>query len=1249
MTDISGNSSTCTATVNLVENTPPNALCQDITVQLDAAGSVSIVAADVDAGSNDNCGVANISVNPSTFNCSNIGDNTVTLTVSDANGTSSTCTAVVTVEDNIDPVAVCLNVTVQLDATGNISIAAADVDGGSTDNCSVAGLSVTPNSFTCSDLGISTVTLTVVDADGNSSSCTANVTVEDNVPPTALCQDITIQLDAGGNATIIADQIDNGSFDVCGIASLMLDVSSFDCSNLGMNPVQLTVEDNSGNVSTCTAQVTAEDGFDPNAVCQNLTVYLDEDGQVSADPSNVDNGSTDNCSIVALSLSQTDFVCADLGQSIVTLTVEDQSGNTDDCVSVFTVVDTISPVILGCPADINVVPDSSDCSPSVTWAEPSATDNCTANITSNFSSGDNFPIGTTTVVYNAQDQSGNTASCSFDVTVLPTPLVVTITSPVGVCGYNITCNGAGDGVATVNVSGGCAPYSFSWSNGQSTQTAIGLDAVEHVVVVVDANGSLVSDTIVLTEPDPLVTDSLTSPTYLGGFNVSCADQTDGVINLNVSGGSDCDNYSYSWVGPDGFTSSSKDLSGLEAGTYSVTVTDVNGCTLVNSIDLTEPAAIDLQAFPNTYNGFNVTCFGDGDGAINLEVTGGTAGYVYDWSNGESTQDIDSLFVGTYIVLVTDTNGCQASLSVDLTEPLPIVIVPTDTIPVSCNGTPTGQFTVQASGGVPTYSYLWSNGDFDPILNGVSAGIYTVVVTDLNGCQDSLQLEMLEPSAIDIAILGTTDATCFGFDDGSATISAFGGTAPYGYNWSPTGQNTATATDLSAGPHVITVVDANGCTNSDTVVVSEPDQIILVTSNDTTVCPGTVVPLTVDASGGGGTYLITWDNGQGFGTTYDPYVEQTTNIPVVAVDQNGCQSVPNSVIVTTFAPVSASFSNTMVDQCSIPFQVDFSNLSSNASSFNWSFGNGDSSTQFLPSTAYDSAGTYLVTLVAESGDGCLDSVTNPVNIQGLPEAAFSIPNPDGCYPIFVGFFSQSSGATSYLWQFGNGETSTDSNPYYFYDEPGAYTVTLIVTNQFGCTDSLSVDSAVVAFPQPTADFTSIQTAAENGREFNFINQSEGATEYLWAFGNGDYSELFEPTYTYPEAGSFDIVLRAFNEFGCLDTARYSLFVELNSGLFVPNAVAIGEAGDAGVFLPKGEGLATYHAWIFDLWGNQLWESTELVDGSPSEYWDGRYQGQLVPQGAYTWKIDAVFKDGVVWEGMQQPFGKPKNTGSVTVLF
>jgi len=1249
VTDASGNSSSCIANITVQDNLNPTALCQNVTVELDASGNTSIVAANVDNGSSDNCGIVDLTVNPSTFDCSNLGANTVTLMATGASGNSANCSAVVTVEDNINPAAICQNITVQLNASGNATVVAADVDNGSTDNCSVTNFSVTPNSFTCADLGSNTVTLTVSDAAGNTSTCTAVATVEDNVPPIATCQNISVSLDVNGDATIIPSQIDNGSSDVCGIANLSLDINSFDCSTVGLNTVELTIEDNSGNSSTCSASVTIEDNINPNAICQNATVYLDVNGSALLDPMSVDNGSSDNCAIDSYLLSQSDFLCADLGQTVVTLTVADASGNTDDCIAVITVLDTISPVINACPSNMVIVPDSADCMPSVTWVEPIESDNCTVTMTSNFSSGDNFPVGTTTVTYNAEDQSGNTAICSFTITIEPSPVVLTLSSPVLACGYNISCNGSEDGEATAAISGGCSPYSFLWSNSQTTQTAVGLTAGEYILIVTDANGTQATDTIVLTQPEPLSTDSLDSPRFIGGTNVSCAGANDGAIDIHIIGGAECENYDFFWTGENGYTSIDEDLTGIVAGTYVVTVTDANGCIHQDSITLTEPEPLSVQSFPNTYNGFNVSCFGSSDGVINVEVSQGNAPYTYQWSNGETTQDIDSLFAGTYTVTVVDQNGCQSTQSITLIEPSDLSVIPTDTTLVNCGGDQNGQFVVQALGGVPAYSYLWSNGDVDAILNGVGVGIYEVIVTDLNGCQDSVELEMTEPSPLNVAVLQVTNAVCFGDDDGSATIEASGGVSPYDYNWISIGQNLQTAIELSAGEYIYEVTDANGCTNSDTVEITQPDQIILVTSNDTTICPGTVASLSAEASGGGGTYLITWESGQGFGTTYDSYFTQLTNVSVTAVDQNGCESVPNSVIVSTFAPVVAAFEETIVDACTFPVVVDFANSSTNAVSYNWTFGNGDSSTQILPSTAYDTAQTYTISLVAISADGCVDSKIQLLPINPLPQAGFAIPNPEGCYPIMVGLFNQSSPVVSYLWDFGDGATSTQSSPYHFYEESGSYDVTLIVTDANGCMDTLTVDSAVFAYPRPDANFTFVSTGNEEGSEFTFINNSTGANDYIWSFGNADLSELVEPTYDYPEHGSYQIILRAYNEYGCLDTATANIYIELVSGLFVPNAVAIGEFGDAGSFLPKGTGIREYHAWVYDKWGNQLWESTALIDGSPAEYWDGRYKGELVPQGAYTWKIEAVFKDGVVWEGMVQELGKPKNIGSVTVLF
>ena len=338
--------------------TPPVAVCQDATVQLDASGNVSIDSSLIDNGSSDNCGIASMTVSPSTFDCSDVGDNTVTLTVYDAAGNSSTCTSTVTVEDDTAPVAVCENITVQLDDTGNASITANDIDDGSSDACGIQSLEIDVEAFTCANVGTNNLVLTVTDNNGNTSTCDAVVTVEDNVAPVAVCQNVTVQLDASGNASITTADINNGSSDACGIASLSLDQTDFDCSNVGTNTVTLTVTDNNGNTSTCDAVVTVEDNVAPVAVCQNVTVQLDASGNASITTADIDNGSSDACGIASLSLDQTDFDCSNVGANTVTLTVTDNNGNTDQCTAVVTVEDNVAPTFTA-PANTTIYSDAS--------------------------------------------------------------------------------------------------------------------------------------------------------------------------------------------------------------------------------------------------------------------------------------------------------------------------------------------------------------------------------------------------------------------------------------------------------------------------------------------------------------------------------------------------------------------------------------------------------------------------------------------------------------------------------------------------------------------------------------------------------------------------------------------------------------------------------------------------------------------------------------------------------------------------
>ncbi|MCB9185392.1 MAG: HYR domain-containing protein [Flavobacteriales bacterium] len=1635
VTDVNGNVSTCTSEVTVEDTISPVATCTPFVVQLDADGIATITAEDINLNSSDNCAVDTMLLDRYTFNCAEAGVNVVVLTVFDVNGNSSTCTADVIVEENLPPQALCQNLTVYLDAMGDVSISPNDVDAGSVDNCAIDTMYVTPNDFTCSGVGPNPVVLTVEDVNGNVSSCSATVTVVDTISPIAVCQDITIQLDANGNATIVAEEIDNGSNDACGILGFTADVTSFDCSNVGANTVTLTVEDNNGNTSTCIGQVTIEDNVPPMANCLDLTVTLDGNGTVNVSAGELNDGSTDNCAIDSVYSSQVDFTCADLGSNIVTLTVVDVNGNTDNCSSEVTVLDTIAPVIIACPTDTVIVPDSSDCSPQVFWTAPTAQDNCTPTLTSSHVPGDNFPVGTTTVIYTATDESNNTVSCSFDVTIQPSPVGVVVTALEGPCGYNLGCSAVPDGVAMANVTGGCLPYTYLWTDGQTTQTATGLTAGLHAVTVTDANGTTVVGTIILTAPQLMATDSLTSPEYIGGANVSCNGAADGSININVIGGEDCLTYTYAWTGPNGFTSTDEDLTGLEAGTYTVVVTDASGCFYSDNITLTEPDTLDVSTSVSDYNGVNISCGGASDGWIDLTISGGASPYSVSWNNGEMTEDIDSLVAGiytytitdangctttgsialtepdglasfittsdyngyqiscfglndgsidltvtdgtapysylwtggaitedlnnlsagNYIVEITDANGCTRLDSVELIQPNDISIESRDTVMISCNGDANGAFTVEAIGGVPAFTYQWSDGQTGETADSLSTGTYIVVATDLNGCQDSVLLlmtepllleaniiavadvncfgetsgivdvnvtggtapytydwsndsttqdlnpveagiyqlevtdangctdtltavvaqptlltmnvdtvvnatcsgaedgeitveaqggtppysyswpdlnltgpsvtgltagvyeveviddhgcawsmnvtvgqptsieaqvdiltqiscngidsaealvtvgggtapytylwsnndtdslaqglgagthsvtitdaggcdttivfELVEPTAIAISIdtvynvtcngytngqaeidvaggtipysvswsngnngyvagnlpAGTVTAyvtdgngcsdslaititepdpiawiqhstnmvTCFGGNDGEATVQVEGGVAPYDYTWPSIGQTGITATTLSAGWYTFNVIDANSCIYIDSVLITQPNEIVVTVSADTAVCPGNGVGISASATGGAGNFSYSWDNGLGLGSTHVVSPSVATTYTVEVFDQSGCPAQPASVTVDIANVPVAAFSTENAAPCILPASIDFTNMSSDATGFQWLLGNGDVSNDENPTATYTSAGTYTVTLIAYSGAGCVDTSTSVIVIDDVPVADFTLQNAQGCGPLLVAFGNGSSPGLNYTWDFGDGTTSNLPNPTHLYEIPGTYDVSLIVEADGGCTDTLELDASVSVYPSPIADFTPSQiTIPEPGSEYEFVNNSIGADLYNWNFGNGDQTDEFQPTYEYSTYGGYYVTLTAINEFGCADTAVHYISVDLQTSLFVPNALAVNEEGEAGLFLPKGTGIAEYHLWIFDNWGNQLWETTALENGSPAVGWNGWYKGKPVPQGSYVWKINATFVDGEVWEGMEYSNGTTHNTGTVMVLY
>jgi hypothetical protein len=420
-TDDCGNTQTCLQTITVEDTTPPVANCQDVTIYLDEFGNVTLDPELVNDGSNDNCDQdVTLSVLPNMFTCANVGPNLVVLTVEDNCGNSTTCEATVTVLDTVPPNALCKDVMIFLDANGLASISVPDIDNGSNDACGIASLVLSRTDYFCSDLGDVPVTLTVTDVNNNVSTCIGIVMVRDIIPPTALCKDYVIELNQQGVANLIPFMIDNGSFDNCNVI-LAVSPTQLTCSDVGLNIVQLTVTDPAGNSAVCFATVKVEDNSSPTMACKNLTLYLNAQGDpISILPSDIDNGSFDNCGIVSLTINKSLFDCSTTGNNVVKLTAIDPSGNESACYSNVTVLDTILPVWTFLPADVTVY-----CVESAATEEPEATDNCDAvQVTLHSEQQELWPGGPTDSyrvrrIWHALDGSGNLIVYEQFVYVLP--------------------------------------------------------------------------------------------------------------------------------------------------------------------------------------------------------------------------------------------------------------------------------------------------------------------------------------------------------------------------------------------------------------------------------------------------------------------------------------------------------------------------------------------------------------------------------------------------------------------------------------------------------------------------------------------------------------------------------------------------------------------------------------------------------------------------------------------------------------
>lgn len=416
--------------------------------------------------------------------------------------------------------------------------------------------------------------------------------------------------------------------------------------------------------------------------------------------------------------------------------------------------------------------------------------------------------------------------------------VVTITQPAfplsattSVTNNPLLCNGDCNATITANPSGGTPGYTYNWTPGNlTTQTITGLCAGTYTCVITDANGCTVQVTRTITQP-ALLTIAMSSTNN----PLACFGNCNATATATVGGGTSP--YSYSWSTTP--SQSTVTATGLCAGTWTVFVTDANGCTLNQSITITQPTQL-----TNTISTTNnpVACNGNCNASATANPAGGTPSYTYSWAPGAATtQTISNLCVGTYTVYVTDANGCQTNTTVTITQPPPInPNITTTNNPLLCNGDCNATATSTPSGGTPGYSYVWNPGaQTTQTATGLCAGTYTLTITDAAGCTRTQTVTITQPSAVTLT-LAAIPATLACNGDCNATLSATvgGGVAPYTYLWSPGSQTTASISGQCAGTYTVTVTDANGCTRTQTITVLQPTALTLTTAANPATCSNT---------------------------------------------------------------------------------------------------------------------------------------------------------------------------------------------------------------------------------------------------------------------------------------------------------------------------------------------------------------------------------------------------------------------------
>lgn len=1187
VTDVNGNSDSCVALVTVLDTLNPVANCQNITAYINGSGIVTIDSADINNGSSDNCGIATIKLDQTSFNCAQLGLNTVRMVVTDLNGNTDTCLSIVSVVDTINPSPVSMDTTIYINAGGSVSITNSYIDNGSFDNCSLDSIWLSKYVFDCYDFGKDTIQLYARDNSGNMDSCQAIITVLDTTNPIAVCADTTIYLSAAGVFTIDSTYINQTPSYGCDILNIRLSQYVFNCSHVGVNSVSMFVTDVNGNSDTCSANVRVLDTLNPIVNCQSITVYLDALGNAAIDSSDIDNGSVDNCGISTISLSQTNFNCSHAGTNLVSMVVTDVNGNIDSCLATVTVVDSILPTVR-CMDTIIYLDSAGNFTIDSTFVNNNSVDNCGINTIKlsqyNFGCSD---VGTVNVTMTVEDMNGNVDSCISVVTVVDTIIpTVFAGNDTNICGY-----------FTINL---CArptlPYhTGTWSNyispvvptianvnsPISSVSNLSIGSHSFIWSVTNGNGcNVVRDTVEVNILDTLFA--------LGGPDINLCNQYSTALSGTPTPYGITGTWSYtggalvtpSMSNPLSATTS---VTGLSEGTFPFVWTVSNGLC----VDVYDTVLVEVYNSPTSNAGVDQNLCGNYSTNLSGNPTIGRASGVWriisstnssspvfsDSTNSSAT--LSSLQEGTYRLTWTQSNGsCPSATDTMVINvyDLPVSYAGPDTLlcgedslrllAQTISGTSTG---VWSFGGISPRTFLpqlsdtsLPNADLTNLTLGTSQ---TMIWTVSNGtCPSKTDSVLITVLAQPVANAGADSSYCSPI---SISLNATPVSLPSIGYWS---------LDTNSSPNVPMMSNKNSATTSVTGLIE-------------------------------GVYTFIWN---------------AQNYP--------CYMVSDTVIISVYNQHVAVASN---DQylCNQPRTPIIGNSVSGLALAKWRVGSSTPNTPTFDSlqhaTILDSmleGGVYQMIWEITNGVCPVSRDTVTIHNQHMPVANFIEDRKEICQGESINFYSSStvsSPATIALedWTINYSETSGAFRNETF-DNPGYYGVKIVVTASNGCRDTLQKDSLIYVHLNPTAGFTAdVNSTDSEGMTVNIADLSENATSYLYTMGDGNSFNIPNPFYTYGDTGRFTIWQYVYNSFGCKDSASNDVYIQFLAA-YMPNAFTPNGDGTNDEFIPvvSGDNPKNYEFVVYNRWGEVMFKTKTKGEG-----WNGKKDGQSLPNDTYIWTL------------------------------